>query len=115
MPSIKRQVLIRHLAWACAKLGPPQTRDLVVDKYLVVDNKKAKQTLKNNNFRQQNSFPFQLKRKTTLIVDNKCGYFVVDNSFSLVCETVSDNYTFQSMFVARRFFPCTRTDMRSER
>ena len=89
MPSITRQVLAKHFAWACAKLGPSQTRDLVVDNYLVVDNKKAKQTLKNNHFRQQNSFPFQLKRKTTLIVDNKRGYFVVDNSFSLVCETAT--------------------------
>ena len=39
-------------------LGPPQTREIVVDNYLVFDHKKI-DSLKNISYRQQNSFPFQ--------------------------------------------------------
>ena len=49
------------------------------------------------------------------VFDNNRDCFVVVNSFFLVCETVVDNYAFQSRFVASSFFPCTCTDMRGER
>ena len=62
----------------------------------------------------ENKTVFLLKRKTTLVVDNKCGCFLVDNSFFLVCDAVVDNYALQSMSVASGFFPCAHTDMHSE-
>ena len=74
----------------------------------VTDNKLLKKIFIHNKT------VFLLKRKTTLIVDNKRGCFVVDNSFSPVCKTIVDNYALQSMFVASGFFPRTGTDMRSD-
>ena len=75
----------------------------------VIDNKLTSKKLVIDN-----KTVFLLKRKPTLVDDNKRGCFVVDNSFFLVCETVVDNYAFQSMFVARGFFLRTRTDMSSD-
>ena len=77
----------------------------------VIDNKLE------NKLAIDNKAVFFLKTKATVVVNSKRGCFVADNAFffSLVCETVVDNYAFRSMFVASGFFPCTRIDMRGER
>ena len=65
-------------------------------------------TLKNISYRPKTAFLF--KRKTNLVVDNKCGSFFVDNLFFLVYEKVVDNYA-KNLVISRCCFEEARAEL----
>lgn len=90
---VRFKIIIVHL-------GPPQIRKkncYRLDNFLVVDSKKPSMTkhleckssyrlLMVKNKVVENKLVFLLKRKTILVVDDKQGSFVIDNSLSPICD-----------------------------
>ena len=86
------------------------TRQIVIDNFLVADNKNfsmTKHLVCESSYRLQmvknkvvdDKVVFLFKRNTALVVDNKRNSFVVDNSFSPVCKSPISEVYFAATYV----------------